>query len=328
MIAVEKRIREDLASGHIDGASVFVSRKGKTLYENHFGLAKPDSLFRIASMTKPITAIAVMLLWERGELRLDHPVVKYLPGFPLDLQIKHLLTHTSGLSQEAYVAGITDDYRVDPNLLTDYIASLPFDHTPGTFAAYNPVAAFHLLTQIVERVATVDISSFLEQEIFVPCVMTNTTFLPSKEQWAKLVPLQDTKPGCVFENYPVSNPLGGAGLISSLGDYQNFAAMLLNRGSFEGKQLLKEETVLEMTRPQVPETVQPGSVRWGYGVRVITGENRLPVGSFGWSGAYGTHFWVDPKNEIIGIYMKNSRTDGGASALTAAHFEEDVYASL
>ena len=328
MITVKKRIKEDLSSGHIDGASVSVLQKGKTVYENHFGIAKPDSLFRIASMTKPITAAAVLLLWERGELRLDHPVAKFLPGFPLDLQIRHLLTHTSGLSQDAYVAGITDDCRQDPNLLTDYIASLPFDHAPGAVAAYNPVAAFHLLTVIAEQVTKVDFPSFLEQEIFSNCRMTDTTFLPSKEQWARLVPLPDTKPGCVFEGYPVSNPLGGAGLISCLGDYKNFASMLLNRGSFGGKQILKEETVLEMTTPQVSETVQPGSVRWGYGVRVITGENRLPMGSYGWSGAYGTHFWVDPQNEIIGIYMKNSRTDGGASAKTAAHFEEDVYTSL
>ena len=328
MVTVENRIKQDLASGHIDGASAYVSQGGKTLYENHFGNVKPDSLFRIASMTKPITGAAVMLLAERGELKLSDPVGKFLPGFPLNLQIRHLLTHTSGLSQKSYVEGITDHHRQDPNLLTDYIASLLFDHTPGTHAEYNPVAAFHLLVTIAEQVASVDFPSFLAKEIFAPCAMTNTTFLPSKEQWARLVPLQDAKPGCVFEGYPVSNPMGGAGLISSLADYKNFATMLLNRGSFGGKQILKEETILEMTTPQVPESVQPGAVRWGYSVRVITGKNRLPVGSFGWSGAYGTHFWVDPKNEIIGIYMKNSRIDGGAGAVTAAHFEEDVYTSL
>lgn len=328
MISVEKRIKADLSSGHIDGASVSVLQKGKTVYEACFGNAKPQSLYRIASMTKPITAAAVLLLWEKGLLNLSDPVAKYLPGFPLELQIKHLLTHTSGLSQEAYVAGITDAHRRDPNLLTDYIASLPFDHDPGSFAVYSPVAAYHLLTAIIQQAASVDYPSFLEREILKPCAMTDTTFLPTKEQWSRLVPLEDTKPGCVFEGYPVSNPIGGAGLVSCLSDYKNFATMLLNLGSFGGKQILKEETVIAMTTPQVCEKAQPGAVRWGYSVRVITGENRLPVGSFGWSGAYGTHFWVDPKNEIIGIYMKNSRVDGGASVKTAAHFEEDVYTSL
>lgn len=328
MIAVENRIKKDLASGHIDGASVHVSQGGKTLFEDQFGNVTENSLFRIASMTKPITGAGIMLLAEQGALQLSDPVVKYLPGFPLELQIRHLLTHTSGLSQSAYVGGITDAYRADPNLLTDYIGSLPFAHAPGTHAEYNPVAAFHLLAAIAEQAASMDFPSFLEQEIFVNCAMTNTTFLPTKDQWARLVPLQDAKPGCIFEGYPISNPLAGAGLVSNLADYQNFATMLLNRGSFGGKQILKEETVLAMTTPQVPGSVQPGNVRWGYGVRVITGKNRLPVGSYGWSGAYGTHFWVDPQNEIIAIYMKNSRTDGGASAVTAAHFEEDVYTSL
>lgn len=328
MNAVENRIKQDLISGHIDGAAVSVLKAGKVLYENQFGNITENSLFRIASMTKPITGAGVMLLAERGALQLTDPVVKYLPGFPTELQIRHLLTHTSGLSQSAYAAGITDVYRADPNLLTDYIGSLPFDYAPGTHAEYNPVAAFHLLAAIAEQVASVDFPSFLEQEIFAPCAMTNTTFLPSKEQWARLVPLQNAKPGCIFEGYPVSNPLAGAGLVSSLADYKNFATMLLNRGSFGGKQLLKEETVLKMTTPQVPESVQPGSVRWGYSVRVVTGQNRLPAGSFGWSGAYGTHFWVDPQNEIIGIYMKNSLVDGGANAVTAANFEKDVYTSL
>lgn len=326
MIKVEKRIKEDLAAGRIEGASVSVMQKGAILYENHFGHAAPNSLFRIASMTKPVTAVAVLKLWEQGLMSLEDPLIKYLPGFPPELQIKHLLTHTSGISQSAYVAGITDAYREDSNLLTDYIASLPLDHKPGTYAEYNPVAAYHLLTMIVQQVAAIDYSSFLEQEIFEKCNMKDTTFLPSKEQWARLVPLEDAIPGCVFEGYPVTNPIGGAGLISSLADYKNFATMLLQMGSFAGKQILKEETVQEMTKAQ--ESVQTGSVRWGYGVRVVTGENRLPLGSYGWSGAYGTHFWVDPKNQLLAIYMKNSRKDGGASAVTAACFEEDVYASL
>lgn len=316
MEIVKRRILADLASGHIQGAAVHVSRWGQTLYEAHFGNVTENSLFRLASMTKPITAVAVLLLADRKKLRLSDPVLKYLPGFPLELQVIHLLSHCSGLSRSYYEAHITDQYRADPAVLVDFIGSVPFDHDPGTYVEYSPVAAYALLTAIVEKVAEVDFSTFVEREIFAPLGMTDTTFLPAKEQWARLVPMEDTVPGCVFERYPVTNPLGGAGLVSSLSDYQKFAHMLLKGG--EG--LLSEEAMQTMTTPYLE--------KFGCGVRVVGENDRLPKGSYGWSGAYGCHFWIDPQNGIVAIYMKNSRKDGGASAKTAAHFEEDVYASL
>ena len=314
MIAVTQRIKNDLASGHINGASVHISQRGKTLYEAHFGVATERTLFRMASMTKPVTAAAILLLADREKLSLTDPVVKYLPGFPLDLQIVHLLSHSSGLSQTYYAEHITGEHRADLNLLVDFIASVPFDHAPGTHAEYNPVAAYALLTAIVEKVAAVDFATFAEQEIFSPLGMTDTTFLPTREQWARLVPMEDTAPGCIFERYPVTNPLGGAGLVSSLRDYKKFAQMLLGGG------ILSENAIKTMTTPRLGG--------WGCGVRVVGENNRLPKGSFGWSGAYGTHFWIDPQNELVAIYLKNSRIDGGADAVTAKHFEEDVYASL
>ena len=316
MIAIEQRIREDLASGHIKGAAVHVSRWGETLYEAHFGNVRENTLFRLASMTKPITAAAVLILADRKKLSLKDPVIKYLPGFPAELQIIHLLSHCSGLSQSYYADHITDQYRADPALLVDYISSVPFDHAPGTHPEYNPVAAFALLTAIVEKAAEVDFATFAEKEIFVPLGMTDTTFLPTKEQWARLTPMEDTVPGCIFEGYPVTNPLGGAGLVSSLADYVKFAQMLLDKGAG----ILSENAVRTMS------TAQFGT--WGCGVRVVGENNRLPKGSYGWSGAYGTHFWVDPTKGIVAVYMKNSRKDGGAGAVTAAHFEEDVYASF
>ena len=314
---LENRIGADLAAGRVDGVAVSVLQDGQTLYENYFGRAGERTLFRLASMTKPVTAAAVLLMMQRGKLRLSDPVVKYLPGFPPDLQIFHLLSHSSGLSQEYYVNHITDLHRADPALLTDYIASLPFDFAPGTAAEYNPVAAYALLTAIIEQTACMDYPSFVQKEIFDPCGMENTTFLPTRTQWARLIPMQGggTVPGCVFERYPVTNPLGGAGLVSSLRDYQKFAKMLL-----DGKGILSPETLKIMTTP----VAGADPAKWGCGVRVITGKHRLPVGSFGWSGFYGTHFWVDSANRITAVYLKNSRFDGGASAKTAADFEQDV----
>ena len=314
---LDKRLQADLAAGRVDGVAVSVMQDGQLLYETHVGIATEQSLFRMASMTKPVTAAAVLLLMQRGKLGLSDPVMKFLPGFPPQLQLIHLLSHSSGLSQEYYVNHIADTYRADANLLVDFVASLPFDFAPGTAAAYSPVAAYALLTAIIEQTACMDFPTFVQREIFDPCEMENTTFLPTRQQWARLIPMQGggTVPGCVFERYPVTNPIGGAGMVSSLRDYQRFAQMLL-----DGNGILSRETLRIMTTPVAGED----PVKWGCGVRVITGNYRLPVGAFGWSGAYGTHFWADPVNRITAVYLKNSRFDGGASAQTAANFECDV----
>jgi CubicO group peptidase (beta-lactamase class C family) len=182
--------------------------------------------------------------------------------------------------------------------------------------------------------------AFLKKEIFGPCRMIDTTFEPTPSQWPRLIAMHDKKDGesilgetfegCVFEFVPPSNPLGGAGLISSASDYLNFAHMLMNDGDFEGRRILSKNAVEEISTPHVPEGIQSGVQRWGLGVRVITSENygRLPVGTYGWSGAYGTHFWIDKENQTVGIYMKNSRYDGGSGARTSASFEKDVITAL
>ncbi len=163
--------------------------------------------------------------------------------------------------------------------------------------------------------------------------MKDTTFVPNESQWKRMILMHDkvdgkneignTYDGCVFDRFPQYNYLGGAGLISSLSDYLNFATMLMNGGVFEGKRIITEASVAEISRPQVYKRDKES---WGLGVRVITSENNnvLPVGTYGWSGAYGTHFFVDPTNRIIGIYMKNSHYDGGSSK----NFETDVYSCL
>ena len=115
-------------------------------------------------------------------------------------------------------------------------------------------------------------------------------------------------------------------MASTLDDYSAFAEMLLNKGNAGEKQIISPELIEMMATPQLPKSIMPDPQVWGLGVRVITHESYkiLPVGAFGWSGAYGTHFWVDPVNKITAVYLKNSAYDGGSGALTAAHFEEDV----
>jgi CubicO group peptidase (beta-lactamase class C family) len=169
--------------------------------------------------------------------------------------------------------------------------------------------------------------------------MVDTTFAPSASQWERMVGMHDYKDGkaitaptvegCVVDDCPVTHPLGGGGLISTMDDYIKFAQMLQNKGMTPNGRILDEKWIEEMARPQLPVELMSESVNQGLGVRVITGDGYpwLADGTFGWSGAYGTHFWIDPVNQITAIYMKNSRYDGGSGAITGKHFEEDVFSS-
>jgi CubicO group peptidase (beta-lactamase class C family) len=135
--------------------------------------------------------------------------------------------------------------------------------------------------------------------------------------------------GCTFEDFPSTHYLGGAGLVSSLDDYSNFARMLLAGGEFGGERIIAQESVKLMSSALIPWEIMPTNWSWGLSVRVITKpDTHLPVGTYGWSGAYGSHFWIDPENEITAVYMKNSRHDGGSGAVTSYNFELDVYSSF
>jgi CubicO group peptidase (beta-lactamase class C family) len=361
---ITARVQADLEAGNLSGASLQVRQCGETVFRFHFGTVAPGgdvpvtdgTLFRLASMTKPITAVAVMTLFDRGLLDIFDPIAKYLPQFadrylaeadgdeirlirPVTVQptILHLLTHTSGLFsstlQAAYRKTRTpEDNRTLDNAIRWYAGQgLGFD--PYTKTEYSGTAAFDLLAKIVEAVADMPYEDYLRETIFTPCAMTDTTFVPSDDQWARLIALhdlQDGKPvahsmpaGHVF-GAPVTHPLGGAGLISSLADYSAFADMLLSEGTANGRRILSKLAVRMLSTPHVPKSIMPGPVQWGLGMRVITGEAYpygLAVGSFGWSGAYGTHFWIDPENQVIAIYMKNSQIDGGSRSESGRNFE-------
>ena len=361
---VSGRIQEDIRCQRISGAAVAVLQRGNVIYEAAFGYQHPDgreplrrdAIFRIASMTKPVTAVAILQLAQRGKLRLEDEVSAYLPQYariPLvsggyntvPLRIWHLLTHTSGMEADA-------DYRETARYqiprennrtiagAVAYYATLPLPCEPGTRRRYSGRVAFDLLGRIVEVASGMDLAAFVEKEILLPCGMVDTTFAPSPAQWQRVVGMHDyrdgksvaaeTVPGCVVEDCPVTHPLGGSGLVSTLSDYVKFAQMLLDKGMTPNGRILEPEWIGQMSAAQLPEEMMNERVNQGLGVRVITGDGYpwLPPGAFGWSGAYGTHFWVDPVNEITAVYLKNSRYDGGSGAVTAKHFEEDVFSSI
>lgn len=360
--AIERRMENDLALCNVGGASVLVWQDGSTVYKKHFGVSDTvgsavtdNTLFRLASMTKPITSVAVMILVDRGLISLDDTVEKFYPSFAdlkviendtvVDIESKitvaHLLSHTSGVGSgiaERYAGRrMTVEDIADVEHFTEFISVQPLSFRPGTRQEYSGVFAFSILTGIIQKISGMPYSEFLKKEIFEPCGMVDTTFEPTEEQWGRLITMHnkvdgknavgETFPDCVFARFPVKNYLGGAGLISSLSDYLNFARMLYNGGVSDGKRIVSERAVKEISTLRFPSRPTEG---WGLGVRVINSDpaNVLPEGSFGWSGAYGSHFWIDPVNRVIGIYMKNSKFDGGSGAITSKNFEIDVYSVI
>lgn len=368
---IDRRVSDDVASGRVGGSILLVTQNGETAYENSFGVANLETgapvtdqtVFRLASMTKPITAVAALIVMERGLLHLDDPISKYLPQYA-DMQIatldengvpqitgsaktpitvKHLLCHASGIGSSdlgTYLAKSMNAHdRATLASAVDYYADKPLTFEPYSKQSYSATAAFDVLARIIELVTGEEYGAFLKKEIFEPCEMKDTTFTPTAEQWSRIIFLHDyregkavagrTHDGCVFGNVPTTHALAGAGLISTLHDYRNFAEMLLNGGDFHGKRIVSKSMIDLMATPQIDDPMKGGRSLWGLGVRVITKENDLlPIGTFGWSGAYGTHFWIDRQNKITAIYLKNSQFDGGSGAKTSYHFEEDVHAAL
>ena len=353
----------DFSSHKVFGSAYWVYQNGKTL-ERCYGTEGLNSnnpitastVFRLASMTKPITSVATLILVERGLLSLDDPVDKFLPQFgdvkikeidgksyaPKKIPtIKNILTHTSGIAGESKkFAAMTEADRLTLDAAIDFYLKSGLDYEPGTRAAYNGFAAFDVLTKIIEIVSKTDYLEFLKKEIFEPCQMQDTTFLPGDEQKQRMVEMHtridsensvfEMPDGCIFENFPSAHYLGGAGLVSTLLDYSNFAKMLLNRGQTPCGRILEESTLAMLCTPQVSKEIMPQKERWGLGVRVIAEESThlIPVGCYGWSGAYGSHFWIDPSLGIAAVFMKNSKIDGGSSNESARNFEKAVYASF
>lgn len=362
---IKDRILADITAGRVGGAAVLVKQSGDVIYNDFFGSdgrgreINDKTLFRLASMTKPITAIAILKQVERGLVSLDDPLDKFIPEYSemeigkLDdnknviitgkaktkITVKHLLSHSSGVGSGALFGALdklTASAQTDLKSITDAYSSLPLAFDPYTAQAYSATVAFDLLARIVELTSGQPYNEFLTKEIFEPLGMLDTTFTPTEEQWDRMT-LMHTFDGespsfkplnknTIFGGYPLTYFCGGAGLASTLADYEKFVDMLVLRGKkSDGEQFISSELIDLMATPASAHELSPGEI-WGLSVRVIIcTDNRIPRGSFGWSGAYGCHFWVDPTNNITAIYMKNSTYDGGSGAKTGQNLETDVY---
>lgn len=358
---IDEAAQYDLTNNKVFGSAYFVYQKNNLKFEKCYGKVGLNSekavdnttLFRLASMTKPITAIATLILVERGLISLDDSIDKYLPEFknihitdsncndlgtPKTIPtIRNILSHCAGIgSNYDKLTDMTADDKKSLDSSIAYYIKKGLDFEPTSAQMYSGTGSFDVLTKIIEIVTKTDYLSFLQKEIFEPCNMVDTTFIPNDEQYGRLIEMHqkvngesatfNMLDGCVFESFPCTHFLGGAGLISSLGDYSKFAEMLLNKG----KGIITENTFNQLCTPQVPKDIMNGKERWGLGVRVITEPDYLylPVGAFGWSGAYGNHFWIDPINQIFAVFLKNSKFDGGAANESARNFEKAVYSSF
>ena len=365
---VSAHAREELADNKIGVKEIIVHQEGKRVYRARFGPDGTDTLperllFRAASMTKPVTSAAVALLAGRGLLDLYEPAYRYYPQMK-DLQVatvengkvvslrpaknvirvSDLLCHTSGIGSSPVSETLEQSCAKLPlREAVNEILTHPLAFEPRTAQAYSGTDAFDVAAGIVEMVSGTSFDDFLQKNLFAPLHMTDTAFAPNKEQWDRMVPMHNRtadgqsatapmEPGCVFADFAPERMSAGAGLATTAEDYIRFAEMLCSGGfSEDGERVLPEEMVRSMRTPQLPEEVEMYGERWGLGMRVVTAPgypHGLGVGCYGWSGAYGTHFWVDPENRLSVVMMKNSLCDGGAGNQSACALERDVSDSL
>jgi CubicO group peptidase (beta-lactamase class C family) len=350
-------------AGDISGAVTLVARNGQIAHLEAFGYSeletrKPmrtDSIFRIASMTKPITATAIMMLVEDGSLRLSDPVSRFIPAFadievgvarqqpgrgrggagggfgggappdfytvPADraLTIVDVLTHTGGVMSGAIGnAGGNPIFNQRERLglaWAEGLGDVALDFQPGSRWSYSGLGGFDVLARIVEIVSGQTFEEFLDQRVFGPLAMADTAFWADAGARERLVGNYSRGPNGLEPN---ADPdmlqsqryfSGSGGLISTAEDYARFAMSLANGGEYRGTRLLSPASVHLMTSPVIPDTL-PGRSRgegYGLGGRVVTDPvarlSLLSPGSYGWSGAYGTHFWIDAGKNLVAVMM-------------------------
>jgi len=350
---ITKAMEDDVAAGRIPGALAMVIRKGKVAYMEARGMAdreaakpmRPDTIFRIYSMSKPITSVAVMMLYEEGKLRITDPVSKYIPELG-DMQVlvtsddgtrkfekprramtvQDLMRHTSGLTYGFFARSPVDQMYLDAGILgTDKdlaefvtkLGKIPLKHHPGSRFEYS--VSTDVLGRLVEVVSGMPLDQFFQKRIFEPLQMTDTAFHVPEAKKSRFAQLYAPEGKGIKPSDPgqsrrfLSNGTffsGGGGLVSTAGDYGRFCQMLANGGQLEGARLLGRKTVEYMSMDHLAATGLDGIAGgrgFGLGFAVVKDLAASGVagssGEYSWGGMAGTRFWIDPKEQLIGIYM-------------------------
>ena len=280
---------------------------------------RTSDIFWVASMTKPIAAVAVAILVDDGKLSFDDPLSKYLTELPAPsraITLRDVLTHTAGLGE------LTNR---DPHLTlaqtARQIAEMPLRFPPRTRWSYS-TAGFDVLGRVVEIVSGMPFDRFLQERVFDPLEMKDTSFWvssQSRDRWAHSYQwvaaegkLRETTIPYMYGTDVFDRtrpPLGGAGLFSTAADIGRFYQMMLSRGSMNGRRILSPATVVEMTRKQTGDLVARPGMPWGLGFSVVEdpalmeANKPLSPGSFGHGGAYSTQSWADPARGLIWVVM-------------------------
>lgn len=362
-----------VATGKLPGALIQVWRRGELVLNSALGLADrerqvplaEDSIFRIYSMSKPVTSVAVMMLVEECKIALDDPVSKYIPawenlgvyngGFMESFQTRQaarpmlvvdLLRHTSGLTygfqqntnvDAAYRKLKLGELATDGTLddMIEKLAKLPLEFSPGE--AWNYSVSTDVLGYLVGKVSGIPFETFLKERIFDPLGMVDTAFHVPEEKasrfcacyavgtlGSKVVSTREP----VLQDDPLTSPYlkppgfvsGGGGLVSTAADYMRFARMLLQGGELDGVRLLGTKTLTLMTSNHLPGGVDlPRMSRsmfseanydgvgfgLGFATTVAPAATMIPgsAGDFFWGGAASTFFWVDPLEDLIGLFL-------------------------
>lgn len=347
-------MREFIGEDRTAGVMTLVARRGEIVHWNAEGWRvldedplEPNDIFRIFSMTKPVTSVAAMMLVEEGRLSLDDPLSSVIPAFA-DIQvyddgelraparpilIRDLFTHTSGLTYGVFGNTPVDSlYRASLNALdtggdadlekrTDVIASLPLVTDPGARWIYS--MSTDVLGRVVEVASGQTLDEFFRQRIFEPLGMMDTGFHVQADKVDRFAQLYfRTQRGLVAPpatggdrfTRPPSWFSGGGGLTSTAADYLRFCEMLLGGGEANGVRLLQPETVRLMTQNHLPDEMIPimpgiGDQGFGLGFAVSVGRN---AGTYWWSGVASTYFWIDPEEEIIALAWTQLQPYGAA----------------
>jgi CubicO group peptidase (beta-lactamase class C family) len=352
----------------LPGVVVHIQRRGETAYFKSFGFSdvesrtpmRNDTLFRLASMSKAITTVAALILYEEGHFLLNDPVWRYIPEFKgatvladapaggaatavpakRAVTIRHLLTHTSGIAygfldkraRPVYAqAGIPDAFTSEPIAIGETmrkLAALPLLHEPGERFMYG--LNTDMLGYLVEVVSGMPLDRFFAERIFTPLGMPDTHFYLPEGKAPRLATLyaerggrltrwddgpRDELAGTTTSMYPVEGARtyfsGGAGLTGTAADYARLLQMLQNGGTLDGTRLLSRKTVELMTMHGIGDLTYAPGYDMGFGFSILADPGRVgeigSAGTFGWSGAFNTWYWVDPVEQMTILFLSQVR---------------------
>jgi CubicO group peptidase (beta-lactamase class C family) len=370
LAALNKEMHGLVDSQKLAGVTTLIARHGKVVHFDTYGKAnagtgkplQPDSIFRIASMTKPIAGVAMMQLYEQGKWKMDDPVAKYIPEFA-NLQVKkagdgtepqkspmtmaQVMSHTAGFGVSA-VYNNSALNASDLQGMIDKLKTMPLETQPGTAWDYGP--SVNIQGYIVEKLSGKSLDVYFDEHIFKPLGMVDTGFWAPGAKAERVVAVHTyDAAGKIIpqttQNVTTAKPAflsGSGGLMSTAKDYWRFAQAMANEGQLDGKRVLKAETVklmrVNVVKPGVKVDLYGPSldgVGFGMDFAVIMDPKvaSTPQGlnSFYWGGAFGTWFWIDPTNDLVFVGMiqnLNGSTPGQGTPAVRAMSVAATYKAL